>query len=57
MDLKTALLAIKNTITTLEIKATPENCDKVLGCVQMLDKIVSTIEERAANQNDGNGEG
>lgn len=57
MDLKTALILIKNTIASLEIKATPDNCDKILGCTQMIDKIITTLDERAVKKNDGNGEG
>lgn len=57
MDLKTALILIKNTIASLEIKATADNCDKILGCTQMIDKIVATLDERTVKKNDGNGEG
>jgi len=46
MDLKTALLMIKKTIASLEIRATHENCEKILGCTQLLDKIVETLDKK-----------
>lgn len=60
MDIKTALLMIDRTIDSLEIKATKENCDKLLGCHIAIGKIIGEIDkahERTARAHDGNGEG
>lgn len=55
MDILTALMAIKRTLQTLDIKATQANCDKLLGCMQTLDKIMQDIEkgkEEKTNESD-----
>ncbi len=58
MDLLTALQAIKRTLEDLDIKATQANCDKLLGCMNALDKIMDVIVKgREVKANEGNGEG
>lgn len=57
MDLKTALTNMKKTLESLDIKATQENLDKLLGCMFMIDKIISEIDRKEAKANDGNGKG
>ena len=56
MDLKTALLKIKASLEGLDIKATQENMDRLLGCMFMIDKLVVAIEGKEGKANDGNGE-
>lgn len=53
MNLSTALMLIKRTLEDLDIKATQANCDKLLGCMNTLDKIMRIIEkgkEEKANE-------
>lgn len=63
MDMKTALIMLKNTLQSVEIKGTQENCDKMLGCYMLIDSMqkaldtVKTDKERMANENDGNSKG
>ena len=58
MDLLTALQAIKRTLEDLDIKATQTNCDKLLGCMNALDKIMDVIVKgREVKANEGNREG
>ena len=57
MDLKTALLNMKKTLESLDIKATQENLDKLLGCMFMINKIIEEIEGKEDKPNDGNGKG
>lgn len=62
MDLKTALLMLKNTLQSVEIKGTQENCDKMLGCYMLIDNMTKALEAAKTNteravENDGNGEG
>lgn len=58
MNLLTALMAIKRTLQTLDIKATQANCDKLLGCMQTLDKIMQDIEKgKEEKTNESNREG
>jgi len=62
MDFKTALLMLKNTLQSVEIKGTQENCDKMLGCYMLIDNMTQALEAAKTNteravENDGNGEG
>lgn len=58
MDLLTAIQAIKRTLEDLDIKATQANCDKLLGCMNALDKISVVIQKgREGKANEGNREG
>lgn len=58
MNLLTALMAIKNTLEQLDIKATQQNCDKLLGCMNTLDKIMEIIKKgKEEKENEGNREG
>ncbi len=55
MNILTALMSIKRTLEDLDIKATQANCDKLLGCMDTLDKIITTINKRKeekANESD-----
>lgn len=59
MDLLTAIQAIKRTLEDLDIKATQANCDKLLGCMNALDKISEVIQkgrEVKANERKREGE-
>lgn len=58
MDLLTAIQAIKRTLEDLDIKATQQNLDKLLGCMNALDKIMDVIiKGREVKANEGNREG
>lgn len=57
MDLKTAFLMIKNTLQSMEIKATKDNCDKVMGICTLCDKAVEALEGLEGKQRDGKGKG
>lgn len=57
MDLKTVFLAIKNTLQSMEIKATKDNCDKAMGIYRLCDEVVKALEGLEGKQHDGNGEG
>lgn len=57
MNLKTALLQIKATLEGLDIKATQANMDRLLGCMFMINKLVSELEGKEGKADDGNGKG
>ena len=44
-DLKKSVTAVIATLESIEIKATYENLDKLLGCQQVLRTIISNLEE------------
>lgn len=54
MDLLTTIQAIKRTLEDLDIKATQANMDKLLGCMNALDKIMDVIVKgREVKANEG----
>lgn len=57
MDLKTVFLMIKNTLQSMEIKATKDNCDNVMVICTLCDKAVKALEGLEGKQRDGNGKG
>lgn len=63
MDFKSALMMLKNTLQSMEIKGTQENCDKLLGCYMLIDNMTKALDtaktekEGGKTENDGNGEG
>lgn len=58
MDLLITIQAVKRTLEDLDIKATQANCDKLLGCMNALDKIMDVIVKgREVRANEGNREG
>lgn len=57
MDLKTVFLVIKNSLQSMEIKATQDNCDKAMSIYTLCDKAVEALEGLEGKQNDGNCEG
>lgn len=44
-DLKQSVTAVITTLESIEIKATYDNLDKLLGCQQVLRTIISNLEE------------
>jgi len=60
MDLKTAIVMVRNALETLEMKATKDNLQKMMGCMNMLDAVLVALNENSkkeAANNDGNGQG
>lgn len=57
MDLKTVFLVIKNTLQSMEIKATMDNCDKAMGIYRICDEAVKALDGLEGKQNDGSGKG
>lgn len=57
MDLKTVFLVIKNSLQSMEIKATQDNCDKAMGIYTLCDNAVEALKGLEGKQHDGNGEG
>lgn len=57
MDLKTVFLMIKNTLQSMEIKATKDNCDKAMGIYRICEEVVKALEGLEGERRDGNGKG
>lgn len=57
LKMKTVFLVIKNTLQSMEIKATKENCDKAMSIYTLCDKAVEALEGLEGKQHDGNCEG
>lgn len=54
-DLRNSLEAVIKTLECVEIKATYDNLDKMLGCQQVLRTIISNLEEEnVTEENNGN---
>lgn len=49
MNQKQILLNVKTTLESLDIKPTKLNCDKLLGCMIWIEKIIEEIERKEEN--------
>ena len=53
MDFKTALSMLKNTLQSMEIKGTQENCDKLLGCYMLIDNMAKALDTAKTEKEGG----
>ena len=51
MNQKQILLNVKTTLESLDIKPTKLNCDKLLGCMIWIEKIIEDIERKEESGN------
>ena len=53
-EFKKSITAVITTLENIEIKATYDNLDKLLGCQQVLRTIIGNLaEENGSEENDG----
>lgn len=49
MDIEKTLRALSATIQKIEIKATRDNMDKLLGCLMAIDDAIKEVKKQNAN--------